>query len=154
MVGIVKIALNRPYTFVVMGLLILIFGVISIRSHPGRYFPNINIPVISVVFSYNGLSPDNMAGRIVTYYERGATTSVNNISTSISNRWPTTGSSRYFPAKMNISQALAQIGATSQTVLKQMPAGSTRRPSCVRCVERPDPADRAVERPTLTGGAV
>jgi multidrug efflux pump subunit AcrB len=124
MVGIVKIALNRPYTFVVMGLLILIFGVISIVRTPVDIFPNINIPVVSVVFSYNGLSPDNMAGRIVTYYERAATTSVNNIEHIESQSMANYGIIKiFFQPGVNISQALAQIAATSQTVLKQMPAG-------------------------------
>ena len=77
MVGIVKLALRRPYTFIVMALLIMIFGVASALRTPTDIFPSINIPVISVVFSYTGLSPDDMAGRIVTFYERALTTSVN-----------------------------------------------------------------------------
>ena len=114
MVGIVKIALNRPYTFVVMGLLILIFGVISIVRTPVDIFPNINIPVVRVVFSYNGLSPDNMAGRIVTYYERAATTSVNNIEHIESQSMANYGIIKiFFQPGVNISQALAQIAATS-----------------------------------------
>jgi AcrB/AcrD/AcrF family len=79
MIGIVKLALRRPYTFVVMALLIMIFGVASALRTPTDIFPNINIPVISVVFSYTGLPPDDMAGRIVTFYERSLTTSVNDI---------------------------------------------------------------------------
>src|SRR5260221_13773060 len=78
-IGIVKVALRRPYTFIVMALLILIFGVASALRTPTDIFPNINIPVVSVVFSYTGLSPDDMAGRIVTFYERSLTTSVNDI---------------------------------------------------------------------------
>src|SRR5437870_3297378 len=70
MVSIVKLALRRPYTFVVMALLIMIFGVASAVRTPTDIFPSINIPVVSVVFSYTGLSPDDMAGRVVTYYER------------------------------------------------------------------------------------
>ncbi|MEA2964469.1 MAG: hypothetical protein QOI46_4567, partial [Alphaproteobacteria bacterium] len=61
MVGIVKLALRRPYTFIVMALLIMIFGVASALRTPTDIFPSINIPVISVVFSYTGLSPDEMA---------------------------------------------------------------------------------------------
>src|SRR5258708_35100409 len=79
MVGIVKLALRRPYTFIVMALLIMIFGVASALRTPTDIFPNINIPVISVVFSYTGLPPDDMAGRVVTFYERSLTTSVNDI---------------------------------------------------------------------------
>src|SRR5260370_4167648 len=79
MVGIVKLALRRPYTFIVMEVLILIFGVSSALRTPTDIFPNINIPVISVVFSYTGLPPDDMAGRVVTYYERSLPPSVNDI---------------------------------------------------------------------------
>src|SRR5260370_1257770 len=68
-IGIVKLALRRPYTFIVMALLIMIFGVGSALRTPFDFFPSINIPVISVVFSYPGLSPDDMSGRIVTFYE-------------------------------------------------------------------------------------
>src|SRR2546421_12832093 len=79
MIGIVKLALRRPYTFIVMALLIMIFGVASALRTPTDIFPDINIPVISVVFSYNGLPPDDMAGRVVTYYERALTTVVNDV---------------------------------------------------------------------------
>src|SRR3977135_4366059 len=79
MIGIVKLALRRPYTFIVMAVLIMIFGIGSALRTPIDIFPNINIPVISVVFSYTGLSPDDMSGRIVTFCERSLTTSVNDI---------------------------------------------------------------------------
>ncbi|MDB5458273.1 MAG: transporter [Caulobacteraceae bacterium] len=126
MVGIVKLALRRPYTFIVMALLILIFGVISVFRTPTDIFPNINIPVVSVVFSYTGLSPDNMAGRIVTYYERAATTSVNNIEHLESVSMANYGIVKiFFQPSVNISEAMAQVSGMSQTVLKQMPAGIT-----------------------------
>src|SRR6202521_2070895 len=70
MIGIVRLALRRPYTFVVMAVLILIFGTASALRTPTDIFPNINIPVISVVFSFTGLPADDMAGRVVTFYER------------------------------------------------------------------------------------
>src|SRR6266852_3221772 len=79
MIGVVRIALQRPYTFVVMSVLILIFGISSALRTPTDIFPDINIPVISVVFSYTGLPPDDMSGRIVTFYERSLTTVVSNI---------------------------------------------------------------------------
>ena len=79
MIGIVKPALRRPYTFVVMAMQIMVFGVVSALRTPTDIFPSINIPVISVVFSYPGLPPDDMAGRVVTFYERSLTTSVNDI---------------------------------------------------------------------------
>src|ERR1700716_1035104 len=72
-VGIVRLALRRPYTFIVMALLIMIFGVTSAFRTPTDIFPNINIPLVSVVFSYTGLPPDDMAGGIVTLYERAPT---------------------------------------------------------------------------------
>src|SRR6201747_2373199 len=126
MIGIVKTALRRPYTFIVMALLILIFGVVSAIRTPTDIFPNINIPVISVVFSYTGLSPDDMSGRIVTFYERSLTTSVNDIEHIESQSIPNYGIIKiFFQPAVNINAALAQVSAMSQTVLKQMPAGVT-----------------------------
>jgi multidrug efflux pump subunit AcrB len=126
MVGIVRLALRRPYTFVVMALLITIFGVGSALRAPTDIFPNINIPVISVVFSYTGLPPDDMAGRIVTFYERSLTTSVNDIEHIESQSIPNYGIIKiFFQPTVNINAALAEVSAMSQTVLKQMPAGIT-----------------------------
>jgi multidrug efflux pump subunit AcrB len=126
MAGIVKLALRRPYTFIVMALLIMIFGVTSALRTPTDIFPSINIPVVSVVFSYTGLSPDDMAGRVVTYYERGLTTSVNDIEHIESQSIPNYGIVKiFFQPTVNINAALAQVSAMSQTVLKQMPAGIT-----------------------------
>ncbi len=126
MVGIVKLALRRPYTFIVMALLIMIFGVASALRTPTDIFPNINIPVISVVFSYTGLPPDDMAGRVVTFYERSLTTSVNDIEHIESQSIPSYGIIKiFFQPTVNINAALAEVSAMSQTVLKQMPAGIT-----------------------------
>src|SRR6266849_2329597 len=126
MVGIVKLALRRPYTFIVMALLIMIFGVGSALRTPVDIFPNINIPVISVVFSYTGLSPDDMSGRIVTLYERSLTTTVNDIEHIESQSIPDYGIIKiFFQPTVNINAALAEVSAMSQTVLKQMPAGVT-----------------------------
>jgi multidrug efflux pump subunit AcrB len=126
MVGIVRLALARPYTFIVMALLIMIFGVASALRTPTDIFPNINIPVISVVFSYTGLPPDDMAGRIVTFYERSLTTSVNDIEHIESQSIPNYGIIKiFFQPTVNINAALAEVSAMSQTVLKQMPAGIT-----------------------------
>src|SRR4051812_11882329 len=124
MIGIVKLALRRPYTFIVMALLIMIFGVASALRTPTDIFPNINIPVISVVFSYTGLSPDDMSGRIVTFYERSLTTSVNDIEHIESQSIPNYGIIKiFFQPSVNINAALAQVPPLSQTVLKQVPAG-------------------------------
>jgi multidrug efflux pump subunit AcrB len=125
-VGIVRLALRRPYTFIVMALLIMIFGVASAFRTPTDIFPNIDIPVVSVVFSYTGLPPDDMAGRIVTFYERALTTSVNDIEHIESQSIPDYGIIKiFFQPTVNINAALAEVSAMSQTVLKQMPAGVT-----------------------------
>ncbi|MDB5393779.1 MAG: transporter [Rhodospirillales bacterium] len=126
MIGIVKIALRRPYTFVVLALLILIFGVGSALRTPTDIFPNINIPVISVVWSYNGLPPDDMSGRIVAFYERALTNSVDNIEHTESQSIADYGVVKiFFQPNVNINAALAEVTAVSQTVLKQMPPGIT-----------------------------
>jgi len=76
---IVKVALNRPYTFVVLAILIAIFGSLSALRTPTDIFPNINIPVVSVVWTYSGLLPNDMSGRVVYYYERTLSSQVNDI---------------------------------------------------------------------------
>src|SRR6202043_2486494 len=76
---IVRLALRRPYTFVVASLLILIFGIVTLRRTPTDIFPTINIPVVSVVWQYTGTAPIDMERRMVSVFERAATTTVNNI---------------------------------------------------------------------------
>src|ERR1700741_1404599 len=126
MIAIVRLALARPYTFVVMAVLILIFGVTAALRTPTDIFPNINIPVVSVVFSDQGLSPDDMPGRIVTFYERALTTSVNDVEHIESQSIPNYGIIKiFFQPNVNINAALAEVDSMSQTVLKQMPAGVT-----------------------------
>jgi multidrug efflux pump subunit AcrB len=126
MIGIVRLALRRPYTFVVMALLILIFGTASALRTPTDVFPNINIPVISVVFSYTGLPADDMAGRIVTFYERSLPNAVNDIEHIESQSIVNYGIIKiFFQPTVNINAALAQVNGMSQTVLKQMPPGIT-----------------------------
>jgi len=126
MIGIVRLALRRPYTFVVMAVLILIFGTASALRTPTDIFPNINIPVISVVFSYTGLPADDMAGRIVTFYERSLPNSVNDIEHIESQSIVNYGIIKiFFQPTVNINAALAQVNGMSQTVLKQVPPGIT-----------------------------
>jgi multidrug efflux pump subunit AcrB len=126
MIGIVKLALHRPYTFIVMAVLILMFGTASALRTPTDIFPNINIPVISVVFSYTGLPADDMAGRIVTFYERSLPNSVNDIEHIESQSIANYGIIKiFFQPTVNINAALAQVNGMSQTVLKQMPPGIT-----------------------------
>jgi multidrug efflux pump subunit AcrB len=126
MIGIVRIALRRPYTFIVMAMLILLSGLGAALRTPIDIFPNINIPVVAVVFSYTGLPPDDMAGRVVTFYERALTTSVNDIEHIDSQSIPNYGIIKiFFQPTVNINAALAEVAAMSQTVLKQLPAGIT-----------------------------
>jgi multidrug efflux pump subunit AcrB len=125
-IAIVRLALSKPYTFVVMAILIMIFGVMSALSTPVDIFPNIGIPVISAVWSYTGLSPDGMAGRVVSIYERALTTTVNDIQHIESQSLSGYGIVKvFFQPNVNINMALAQVTAISQTVLKQMPPGIT-----------------------------
>ena len=126
MLAIVRIALSRPYTFVVMALLILIFGVLACIRTPTDIFPTIGIPVISVVWTYNGLPPDDMSGRVIYYYERTISAQVNDIEHIESQSLPGYGVVKvFFQPTVNINAALAQITAASQTVLKLLPPGIT-----------------------------
>ncbi len=126
MAGIVRIALSRPYTFVVMAILILLFGSLSAIRTPTDIFPNIGIPVISVIWTYTGLPPDDMAGRIIAPYERSLTATVNDIEHIQSQSLPGVGVVKiFFQPGVNISAAQAQVTSISQTILKQMPPGVT-----------------------------
>ncbi|MGD0565447.1 MAG: efflux RND transporter permease subunit [Roseiarcus sp.] len=126
MLAIVRIALSRPYTFVVMAMLIVIFGVTAWIKTPVDIFPNIGIPVVAVVWTYNGLPPDDMSGRVVYYYERTLSAQVNDIEHIESQSLPGYGVVKvFFQPTVNINAALAQITAASQTVLKLLPPGIT-----------------------------
>ncbi|MCJ2134005.1 efflux RND transporter permease subunit [Methylobacterium sp. J-026] len=126
MAAIVRLALLRPYTFVVMSILILIFGVMSIVRTPTDIFPRIGIPVISVVWQYTGLQADDMSGRIVSVFERSLTTTVNDIEHIESQSVPGYGIVKiYFQPGVDITAAQAQVTSISQTQLKQLPPGIT-----------------------------
>ncbi|KAG9581658.1 hypothetical protein KCV01_g15298, partial [Aureobasidium melanogenum] len=126
MLGLVRIALSRPYTFIVLALLILIAGPLAALRTPTDIFPNIGIPVISVVWTYNGLPPDQMSGRVIYYYERQLTTSVNDIEHIESQSLPGVGIVKiFFQPGVDIRTATAQVTSISQTVVKQMPPGIT-----------------------------
>lgn len=126
MLGLVRIALSRPYTFIVLALLILIVGPLAAVKTPTDIFPNIGIPVISVVWTYNGLPPDQMSGRVIYYYERQLTTSVNDIEHIESQSLPGVGIVKiFFQPGVDIRTATAQVTSISQTVVKQMPPGIT-----------------------------
>lgn len=125
MLGIVKIALRRPYTFIVLALLILIFGVLAILRTPTDIFPNIRIPVISVVWTYAGLPPDGMAGRITTNFQRSLTTMVNDIEHIEATSYTGFGVIKvFFQPSVDINMANAQVTAAAQTTLRQMPQGT------------------------------
>src|SRR2546421_4696973 len=123
---IVRVALRRPYTFVVLAILILILGTLSIFRTPTDIFPNINIPVVSIIWNYTGLSPTEMSNRIITLQERNLTTIVNDIEHIESQSLNGIAVIKvFFHPGVNISMAIAQIAGQSQTQLKQLPAGTT-----------------------------
>ncbi|MBD8900305.1 efflux RND transporter permease subunit [Rhodanobacter sp. DHG33] len=126
MLGLVRTALARPLTFIVLAIVILIIGPLSAMRTPTDIFPNIGIPVIGVVWSYNGLPPDQMSGRVIYYYERQLTTAVNNIQHIESQSLPGAGIVKiFFQPGTDIRTATAQVTSISQTVVKQMPPGIT-----------------------------
>jgi multidrug efflux pump subunit AcrB len=123
---IVRLALRRPYTFAVFALLLLIIGPLSILNTPVDIFPNINIPVVSIVWQYQGLSAVDMANRIITLTERTLTTTVDNIDHVESQSLDGIGVVKvYFQPKVTLATAIAQITAVSQTQLRQLPQGTT-----------------------------
>jgi len=123
---IVQLALRRPYTFTVLSLLLMILGPLAVLNMPVDIFPNINIPVISMVWQYTGLSPEQMSNRIVTLSERTLTTTVNDIEHIESQSLNGFGVIKvYFQPNVNIGNAVAQVTAIAQTQLKQLPQGTT-----------------------------
>src|SRR5215469_7351183 len=123
---IVKLALRRPYTFVVVAILILIMGVLSILNTPKDIFPNINIPVISVLWNYMGLSAQQMADRVVSVSERIMTTTVNDIEHMESQSWDGRSIIKVFlQPGANTSAAISQLNSASQTVIRFLPPGIT-----------------------------
>src|SRR3954453_6283678 len=126
MIALVRIALSRPYTFVVLALLLLIIGPLAALRTPTDIFPDIRIPVIGVVWQYTGLPPDQMSGRITTPFQRALTTTVNDIEHITANSYNGFGIIKiFFQPNVDIRIANAQVTAVSQTLLKQMPAGAT-----------------------------
>jgi CzcA family heavy metal efflux pump len=123
---IVRLALRRPYTFAVLALLLMILGPLAIISMPVDIFPNINIPVVSIIWEYPGFSPEQMADRIVSLCERSLTTTVNDIEHIVANSYNGFGIVKiFFQPNVDIRTANAQVTAISQTLLKQMPPGAT-----------------------------
>jgi multidrug efflux pump subunit AcrB len=123
---IVRLALRRPYTFVVLSILILILGILAIFRTPTDVFPNIDIPVVSIVWNYNGLLPQDMSDRIVSVTERALTTTVDNIEHIESQSLYGIAVVKVFlQPNANLQQGIAQITAISQTQLRQLPPGTT-----------------------------
>jgi multidrug efflux pump subunit AcrB len=126
LIGVVRVALRRPYTFVVMALLLLILGPLAALRTPTDIFPEIRIPVLAVAWNYTGLPPDQMAGRISTLYQRALTTTVNDVEHIEANSY--TGISIvkiFFQPGVDVAVANAQVTAISQVVVRQMPPGTT-----------------------------
>jgi multidrug efflux pump subunit AcrB len=122
---IVRLALRRPYTFVVMSVAILLLGITAIKTMPIDIFPYIDIPVVSIVWSYNGISPDEMEKRIVTPFERGMTTTVNDIEHIESQSYTGVAVIRvYLQPHARVDLAMAQIAAMSQSAVRAMPPGT------------------------------
>ena len=126
MIALVRIALSRPYTFVVLALLLLIIGPLAALRTPTDIFPDIRIPVIGVVWQYTGLPPDQMSGRITTPFQQALTTTVNDIDHIVANSYNGVGIIKiFFQPNVDIRTANAQVTAISQTLIKSMPPGAT-----------------------------
>src|ERR1700674_1598201 len=122
---IVRVALDRPYTFVVLAVLIFILSPVVILRTPTDIFPNINIPVIAVAWQYTGLNPEELEGRLTSVYERILTTTVDNIqhieSTTVNGQAIV---KIFLQPTASLDRANAQIRAGSQTILPQLPPGT------------------------------
>jgi multidrug efflux pump subunit AcrB len=126
MMWLVRLALKRPYTFVVMSMLIIIVGILTISRMPTDIFPDIDIPVISIVFNYSGLSPEEMEKRMVNNFERGLTTTVNDIEHIESQSLTGIAVVKvFFQPGAKIEAATAQVTAIAQAAIRSMPPGTT-----------------------------
>src|SRR6201996_2793907 len=122
---IVRLALRRPYTFVVVSLLMLLFGIGTCVEAPKDIYPYIDIPVVTIVWSYTGLPPQEMEGRVVTICERAMTTTVNDIEHTESQSYQGVSVIRvFFQPKVKVELALSQITAIVQTILRVLPPGT------------------------------
>src|SRR6266853_2005760 len=129
---IVRLALRRPYTFVVMAVLIALLGGTAIVTMPVDIFPYIDIPVVSVIWNYQGMSPDEIEKRIDTIFERAMTTTVNDIEHIETQAYSGVSVTRvYFQPNVKIEMAMAQVTAICQTLLRIFPPGTTP-PSIVK----------------------
>jgi multidrug efflux pump subunit AcrB len=123
---IVKLALRRPYTFVVLAMLIVLMGVVEILRMPTDIYPEINIPVVAAVWSYTGLEPQEMEGRITTNFERATTTTVSGIDHIESQTLAGVSVVKiFFQPGTSTDAAVAQVAAAASPILKTMPPGTT-----------------------------
>src|ERR1700756_3456495 len=122
---IVRVALDRPYTFIVLAVLILVLSSVMILRTPTDIFPNINIPVIAVAWQFTGMNPEELEGRLTSTYERILTTTVDNIEHIESTTVNGQAIVRIFlQPSASLDTANAQVTAISQTVLRQLPPGA------------------------------
>ena len=123
---IVRLALNRPYTFVVASMLITILSAVAILRTPTDIFPNINIPVVAIVWNYAGLAPEEMEKRITITFERNMTTVVNDIEHIESQSYHGMAIVKvFFHPIAKVEAGIAQITAVAQSALRQLPPGTT-----------------------------
>src|SRR5882672_7629397 len=123
---IVRLALRRPYTFVVLAMLIVLLGVVEILRMPTDIYPEINIPVVAAVWSYNGLPPREMEGRITTQFERATTTTVSGIDHIESQTLSGVSVIKVFlQPGVSTESAVAQIAAAANPIMRSMPPGTT-----------------------------
>ncbi len=122
---IVRLALRRPYTFVVAAILILLLGIVSIRNTPTDIFPNIDIPVVSVIWNYSGLPPSQMEKYITTFSEYSLSAGVNDVRSIESQTVNGAAVIKvYFQPNVKIAEAVAQVVSISQTIIRRMPLGT------------------------------
>ncbi len=152
---IVRLALQRPYTFIVMALLILILSPIVILRTPVDIFPEINIPVISIIWQFTGLSPQEMTDRIVSNTERGLTTTVNDIEHVETQAMDGRAITKvFFHPTANLQIALSQVTAISQTAVQTAASGDhAATHHCLFGVQRPDRADWSQQQISFRTGA-
>ena len=147
---IIKVALDRPYTFIVLALLILLLSPVIILTTPTDIFPNIDIPVVAVGWVYTGLSPQELEGRLTSVYERLLTATVDNIEHIESNTVNGQVIVKVFlQPGTNIAVANAQVTASSQTVLRNLPAGHVCHQSSSTTALQPYPFSNWRSRETV-----
>ena len=153
---IVKLALRRPYTFTVVALLIFVLGLLAYDTMSTDIFPDINIPVVSVIWTYTGISPDDMEKRVITIAERAMTTTVDGLEHMESQSMNGVGVIKvFFQPNVKIEEAVAEITAIQQTILRVLPPNITP-PLIVRysASSVPGAATRGVEQDAVRAGTL